>query len=219
MAVRARAYATGDGPICVLAPDGQLRFSAPCAAVLAFIGIGTGFLSGMFGIGGGFLIVPALTLAVGYILVGRDLLPDDLPLLGSLDDLVVAALAVDLFLDTVPAELLAEKLAELDIPREAYDRVGGHASVRAHVGEDLMLGQGVTRAGMSVQMVTGLEHLFTRMYAGLGDIIRGWGKNVWAGGRDTLPVGPWGIRLLRILFPLPPLWEIVAPVALASSRS
>ena len=66
---------------------------------------------------------------------------------------------------------------------------------------------------MSVQMVTGLEHLFTRMYAGLGDIIRGWGKNVWAGGRDTLPVGPWGIRLLRILFPLPPLWEIVAPVA------
>ena len=64
----------------------------------------------------------ALTLAVGYILVGRDLLPDDLPLLGSLDDLVVAALAVDVFLDTVPAELLAEKLAELDIPREAYDR-------------------------------------------------------------------------------------------------
>ena len=101
----------------------------------------------------------------------------------------------------------------LMITREAYDRVGGHASVRAHVGEDLMLGQGVTRAGMSVQMVTGLEHLFTRMYAGLGDIIRGWGKNVWAGGRDTLPVGPWGIRLLRILFPLPPLWEIVAPVA------
>jgi uncharacterized membrane protein YfcA len=61
-AVRARTYDTGGGLICVLAPDGQLRFSAPCAVVLALIGVGTGFLSGMFGIGGGFLIVPALVL-------------------------------------------------------------------------------------------------------------------------------------------------------------
>ncbi len=101
----------------------------------------------------------------------------------------------------------------LMITREAYDRVGQHAAVRSHVGEDLMLGQAVTRAGMSVQMVTGIEHLFTRMYSGLGDIIRGWGKNVWAGGRDTLPLGPMGQRVLRVLFPLPPLWELVAPVA------
>jgi uncharacterized protein len=61
-AVRARTYDTGGGPICVLAPDGQLRFTAPCAAALTVIGFGTGFLSGMFGIGGGFLIVPALVL-------------------------------------------------------------------------------------------------------------------------------------------------------------
>jgi uncharacterized membrane protein YkvA (DUF1232 family) len=64
----------------------------------------------------------ALALAAGYVMLGRDLLPDDLPLLGGLDDLVVVALAVELFLDRVPAGLLAEKLAELEIPREAYDR-------------------------------------------------------------------------------------------------
>jgi uncharacterized membrane protein YkvA (DUF1232 family) len=64
----------------------------------------------------------ALGVAAGYVLFGRDLVPDSVPLLGGLDDLVVVALAVDLFLDHVPPALLAEKLAQLEIPREAYDR-------------------------------------------------------------------------------------------------
>jgi uncharacterized membrane protein YfcA len=50
------------GWICTLAPSGQMRFSLSCAAALTTIGAGTGFLSGVFGIGGGFLIVPALVL-------------------------------------------------------------------------------------------------------------------------------------------------------------
>jgi uncharacterized membrane protein YkvA (DUF1232 family) len=59
--------------------------------------------------------------AAGYVLVGRDLIPDEIPLLGGLDDLVVVILAVDLFLDGVPEELLAEKLRELGIDRPAFD--------------------------------------------------------------------------------------------------
>lgn len=59
--------------------------------------------------------------AAGYLLVGRDLVPDDIPILGGLDDLVIVVLAVDLFLDGVPEELIDEKLVELDIDRVAFN--------------------------------------------------------------------------------------------------
>ena len=57
---------------------------------------------------------------LGYILIGRDLIPDDIPLLGGIDDLVIVVLAVDVFLEGVPAELLDEKLDELGIERAAF---------------------------------------------------------------------------------------------------
>ena len=60
--------------------------------------------------------------AAGYLLLGRDLIPDDIPILGGLDDLVILVLAVDLFLEGIPDELLDEKLAELDIDRAAFDQ-------------------------------------------------------------------------------------------------
>ena len=63
-----------------------------------------------------------LAAAAGYVLVGRDLIPDEIPLLGGLDDLVVVILAVELFLDGVPSDLLDEKLAELGIERAEFDR-------------------------------------------------------------------------------------------------
>ncbi len=60
--------------------------------------------------------------AAGYLLVGRDLVPDDIPILGGLDDLVIVVLAVDLFLEGIPEDLLAEKLTELEIDRAAFDQ-------------------------------------------------------------------------------------------------
>ncbi len=58
--------------------------------------------------------------ALGYLLLGRDLVPDDIPVIGGLDDLVVVVLAVDVFLDGVPAEVLDEKLDDLGIDRRAF---------------------------------------------------------------------------------------------------
>ena len=60
--------------------------------------------------------------AAGYLVLGRDLIPDDWPIIGGLDDIVVVVLAAELFLDGVPDDLLNEKLSELGIDRAEFDR-------------------------------------------------------------------------------------------------
>jgi uncharacterized membrane protein YkvA (DUF1232 family) len=60
--------------------------------------------------------------AAGYLVLGRDLIPDSVPIIGGLDDIVVVVLAVELFLDGVPDDLLDEKLTELGIDRAEFDR-------------------------------------------------------------------------------------------------
>jgi len=60
--------------------------------------------------------------AAGYVLLGRDLIPDDIPVLGGLDDLAVVILAVEVFFDGIPEEILEEKLEELAIDRVAFRR-------------------------------------------------------------------------------------------------
>jgi uncharacterized membrane protein YkvA (DUF1232 family) len=59
--------------------------------------------------------------AIGYVLLGRDVVPDRVPILGSLDDVVVVALGLDLFLAGIDDATLDEKLAAVGIPRVAYD--------------------------------------------------------------------------------------------------
>lgn len=86
--------------------------------------------------------------------------------------------------------------------RAAYDRVGGHAAVRDHVAEDLLLAQRCTAAGMRVHMVLARDHLSTRMYTSLRELRKGWGKNVFAAGRDTVALGPVTRRIFPFVFPL-----------------
>jgi len=94
------------------------------------------------------------------------------------------------------------------VRRDAYERAGGHDAVRNHVAEDLRIAQELCRTGANVHIVQGLDYLSTRMYAGLGELMRGWGKNVYAAGRDTIRLGPVGKALLRVTFPVPPLWYV-----------
>lgn len=51
----------GAGPACRLDPDtGRIVWTKPCALAVSGAGAVTGFLSGLLGVGGGFVIVPAL---------------------------------------------------------------------------------------------------------------------------------------------------------------
>ena len=58
---------------------------------------------------------------VGYAVSPLDLIPDRIPFLGALDDVVVAVLGVELFLSGISSELIDEKLDRLGIPRAAFD--------------------------------------------------------------------------------------------------
>jgi uncharacterized membrane protein YfcA len=53
------------GPACRRDPAGRLNMTSRCAVVMALAGILTGILSGLFGVGGGFVVVPALVLFSG----------------------------------------------------------------------------------------------------------------------------------------------------------
>ncbi len=63
-----------------------------------------------------------LGLGATYLLAPVDVVPDVIPVLGAVDDLVIGVLALEVFLEGVPHELLDEKLAELEIERSAFER-------------------------------------------------------------------------------------------------
>jgi uncharacterized membrane protein YfcA len=54
-----------EGPTCRRDAEGVLRLNSRCALLLGVVGVLTGVLSGLFGVGGGFVIVPALVLFSG----------------------------------------------------------------------------------------------------------------------------------------------------------
>ena len=90
------------------------------------------------------------------------------------------------------------------VRRAPYDELGRHGLVKSHVADDLMMGQRFYRAGKSVAGALGIEQLSTRMYTSLAELFHGWGKNVFAAGRDTVPLGWLGRVTLPFTLPLGP---------------
>jgi len=71
--------------------------------------------------------------------------------------------------------------------RETYEALGGHKAVSGEVVEDLALAQHVAKSGRRLSMRRAERSLATRMYRSLGELVRGWSKNVLIGGLQTMP--------------------------------
>jgi chlorobactene glucosyltransferase len=100
--------------------------------------------------------------------------------------------------------------------RSFYDALGGHDAVHHEVVEDLRLAQIVVQRGGQLSIRRAEEALATRMYAGLGELIGGWSKNIATGAMLTMP--PWTRPLVMPLSLLghAALW-LVPPAALAAA--
>jgi chlorobactene glucosyltransferase len=105
----------------------------------------------------------------------------------------------------------------LMVRRETYDESGGHALVRGYVAEDLMLAQRYFQLGKKTVLVMGENQLSTRMYTSLAELIGGWRKNLYAGGRHSMPMGDRAAALTPLLLPLPFLMQLAPPVLLLAA--
>lgn len=64
--------------------------------------------------------------------------------------------------------------------RPAFDAVGGYASVRDHVVDDVMLGRRMIAHGFRWRLMDGTRHVSCRMYRGFWEAVDGFTKNIFA---------------------------------------
>jgi 4,4'-diaponeurosporenoate glycosyltransferase len=84
---------------------------------------------------------------------------------------------------TVPRGLFGQLLL---VERDAYRRVGGHASVPGRILENLWLARQFRAAGIAVGSVTGRGSFSFRMYPnGLPELLEGWTKGFASGAGQT----------------------------------
>jgi chlorobactene glucosyltransferase len=105
----------------------------------------------------------------------------------------------------------------LFVRKATYDELGGHELVRSHVADDMMMAQRFFASGKKVVLENGMAQLSARMYTSLSELIHGWGKNVFAGGRDSVPMGWLGQLAFPFLLLLAPMIVFVPPFVLVAS--
>lgn len=93
-----------------------------------------------------------------------------------------------------------------------YHELGGHTIVRAHVAEDLKLAQLYFEAGRTTTLILGWDYVITRMYTSLHEVVAGWRKNVFVGGRESVRFGALGQAIFPLALLTPPILQLL-PIA------
>jgi len=94
------------------------------------------------------------------------------------------------------------------IRRSAYAQVGGHAAIKAHPIDDLMLGKSIKDAGLRQECLSGYDFVTVSWYDSTGSMIDGLMKNIFALASYNTALalsGAVGIGLLTIL----PHWGVL----------
>jgi cellulose synthase/poly-beta-1,6-N-acetylglucosamine synthase-like glycosyltransferase len=86
------------------------------------------------------------------------------------------------------------------VRRTAYESIGGHAAVRAHVVEDLRLAEAVKAAGLRLVVARGIGLASLRMYDSLSAIVKGWSKNAFIKrtNPNQIATSPWAVPLSAV---------------------
>jgi chlorobactene glucosyltransferase len=100
------------------------------------------------------------------------------------------------------------------VTRDAYERAGTHAAVRGEVAEDLALAQTFFGKRMKLFFAFAESLMETRMYQSLPQLIEGWSKNVYLGGRRSFPDEPVLRALMPAMLVLAMLFWLLPPAAL-----
>ena len=103
------------------------------------------------------------------------------------------------------------------VTRDAYESIGGHGAVHDRVAEDVALAQRLFAAGKRTELILGNDELTTRMYTSLREIMAGWRKNVFAGGREAMPWGRFGQLIFPALLLLPAILTLLPLFGLVGS--
>jgi chlorobactene glucosyltransferase len=98
--------------------------------------------------------------------------------------------------------------------REAYDAIGTHAAVRHEVAEDLALAQTYLRQGRRIHFAFAEGLMETRMYRSLAQLVEGWSKNIYLGGRRSFPQEPARRALVPVMLLAAMAFWLLPPLVL-----
>jgi chlorobactene glucosyltransferase len=101
--------------------------------------------------------------------------------------------------------------------RQAYEAAGTHKVVSHEVAEDLALAQAYLRRGLKLHFAFAERLMETRMYQNLAQLIEGWSKNIYLGGRRSFPGQPLLQALVPLMLTVAMLFWLAPPILLLCS--
>lgn len=99
------------------------------------------------------------------------------------------------------------------IRRSAYDAIGGHASVRDQLSEDIGIARALKRRGFRPRLAIGSDFVATRMYNSFTSVMNGWSRNFFGGSGGQ----PWRM-LAGIAFVLACCFSFFGAIAWSAFR-